>query len=88
MGSALRWEYKTIMVPSMDNWLIADEGLAFEVATGKGHEEVTRKHSAFLDKTLGALGNEGWELVALWESEPSQLFQYSARWMTFKRLIE
>ena len=81
----VRWEYKTIAVPSMDEWLINKQSLALEAAGGRGHDKIIAHHCAYVDKTLGDLGREGWELVSLWESGPSRLFQYTANWITFKR---
>ncbi len=87
MGTASRFEYRTIPMPSMDEWLMLDPSLALGAATGERQEELLRKHAAFMDTTLNELGNDGWELLSLWESEPSQLFQYAVKWMTFKRRV-
>ena len=87
MAPALHWEYKTIPVPSMDDWLLHEQSLALQAAIGEGHGEVIAKHAAFLNETLGTLGHEGWELVSIWKSDPSQLFRYTAHLMTFKRLV-
>ena len=93
----MKWEYKTILVPAMDDWLQHEIEL-FSTAGGvgvsrdptakeKACDEIISKHAAFLDKTLGDLGREGWELVSMWESQPARLFKFSARWMTFKRSV-
>ena len=83
----MKWEYKTILVPDMDDWLQHETAIALQVASsGKGHEKIIFKHSIFLDKAMNDLGREGWELVSMWESQPARLFKFSARWMTFKRL--
>ena len=81
------WEYKTILVPAMDDWLQHEPRLR-PVDVGEGHEKIISKHSVFLDKTMGDLGREGWELVSIWESPPAKLLKFSARWMTFKRLAQ
>ena len=57
------WEYKTILVPAMDDWLQHDSALAIQAATGKGHGKIISKHSTFLNEQLGILGRDGWELV-------------------------
>jgi hypothetical protein len=87
MPSSARWEYKTIMVPSIDDWLVTNQSLAMDVARGKESDKVITKHAAYVDKALGDLGREGWELVSLWDTGPSQLFRYTVKWMTFKRQV-
>ncbi len=87
MATSARWEYKTIPTPSMDPWLVSDQGLALDAASGRGHEKVIRKHAAYVDQIFSDLGHEGWELVSVWESGPSQLFRFSVQWMTFKRQV-
>jgi hypothetical protein len=84
---AARWEHKTIMVPSIDKWLAENQHLAVAPAGGRGHETVIAKHAEQINKSACDLGKEGWELVSVWESGPSQLFKYTVKWMTFKRQV-
>ena len=87
MPTSDRWEYKTILQPSMDEWLQNQATLALKAAVDQDHTKIIEKHCVYLNKTLSTLGQEGWELVAMWQSQPSQLFEYSANWLTFKRRV-
>lgn len=87
MPSAEKWEYKTIGQPSVDEWLAGDPQLTLQSAAGRSHGQVIDKHGAYMDRALSALGQQGWELVSMWQSQPSQLFGYSVNWLTFKRRL-
>jgi hypothetical protein len=91
MEPQLQWEYKTLQMPEIDDWLalesIEDPSLAFDAARGEGQEKVIDRHCEYMNATLSALGREGWELVAMWQSQPTTFFRYAAHWMTFKRLM-
>ena len=54
----------------------------------KAIAEIFFKHSNYLNEQLGILGQDGWELVSIWTSDPAIFFECSDRqWMTFKRSV-
>ena len=114
----MKWEYKTIRVPAMDDWLMNEYALSVTAITGlesgdedkslwtdeqweeftlrepspeiktKASAEIFSKHITYLNEQLGILGQDGWELVSIWTSDPAILFDCDARqWMTFKRSV-
>ena len=114
----MKWEYKTIRVPAMDDWLLNEYALSVTARTGKeqgdedkslwtqkqweefslidpspevkkkAYDEIISKHTTFLNEQLGIRGQDGWELVSIWTSEPAAFFECSNRqWMTFKRSV-
>ena len=126
----MKWEYKTIRVLSMDDWLGDEYALSVTAKTGveagdedededeeedeeedlksradrlaravvefdkktavrvKAITEIFSKHITYLNEQLGILGQDGWELVSIWTSDPAILFDCDARqWMTFKRSV-
>ena len=50
-------------------------------------DEIFSKHTTFLNEQLGILGQDGWELVSIWKSDPGALFKNTIHWMTFKRSV-
>jgi len=60
---------------------------AVEVNQKKACDEIISKHTTFLNEQLGILGQDGWELVSIWKSDPSALFKNTIHWMTFKRSV-
>lgn len=87
MPASDRWEYKTILQPSIDEWLLGEQSLMMNAAMGKDHHKIIEKHCAYLNTMLSTLGKEGWELVAMWQSQPTKFFAFSANWLTFKRRV-
>lgn len=85
MASTARWEYKTVLHPSIDEWLAVHADMALDAAISHKYDKIVQKHCEYLNETMSALGKDGWELVAMWENEPTQLFTFTAKWLTFKR---
>ena len=86
MGSTLRWQYKTIMCPTLPEHEISMAGIAQVTGRGQGIALSIGKWRDLIDQELDALGSEGWEIVAIWKSQFGD--HGTCDWMTFKRLIE
>ena len=57
----MKWEYKTILVPEIGDWLQHETAMAIQVATaGKGHGQIISNHTTFLNEQLGILGQDGY----------------------------
>jgi hypothetical protein len=86
MESTLRWQYKTIMCPTLSEYEISMAGLNQALRKGQGIAAGVTKWRELIDQELNALGSEGWELVSIWKSHFGD--QGTCEWLTFKRLIE
>jgi len=80
-----RYEYKTILCPTLDNLEISMAYINEVAKQGPGLGAAVLKWGDKIDQELNSLGSQGWQLVSIWKSQLGD--QGTCEWMTLKRAI-